>query len=99
MLRQPNRASPGLHRSYIDDNSRQPDSRHVLLRVNITVPVPFKATISAKNQVMIYLGSDGQKAVEINGVTIKFLDVPEVKHELTSVERGQFHQIIFSIVN
>ena len=37
LLRQPNRASPGLHRSYIDDNSRQPDSRHVLLRVNITL--------------------------------------------------------------
>jgi hypothetical protein len=92
--------SPGM--SGVDDSPSLSGFDVMLtvpIKVQANVPVPFKATISAKNQVMIYLGSDGQKTVEINGVTIKFLDVPEVKHELTSVERGQFHQIIFSIVN
>ncbi len=69
------------------------------IEVEAGVAVHFKATIANVNQVMTYIKSGGKKTVETNGIIATFFDVSEVNSEqTTTVEQGQFHQIIFSII-
>ena len=56
--------------------------------------VLLKATITGSD--IVRYGSGGRKKVETNGMTVLFFNTPGVYSGVTTVEHGQFDEIIFS---
>ena len=66
----------------------------VPIKVQADVVVHLKATITGRENCRI--GSRGEKKVETNGITVHFFNTPGEHSGETSVEQGQFDEIIFS---
>ena len=66
----------------------------VPIKVQADVVVHLKATITGCENSRI--GSKGKKKVETNGITVNFFKTPGEHSGETSVEQGQFDEIIFS---
>jgi hypothetical protein len=68
----------------------------VPLKVEANVAVHLRATITGCGVLgLISAGINGRKKVETNGITVNFFDTPCRHSTVTSVENGQFDQIIF----
>ncbi len=66
----------------------------VPIKVQADVVVHLKVTITGRENCRI--GSRGGKKVETNGITVHFFNTPGEHSGETSVEQGQFDEIIFS---
>ncbi len=66
----------------------------VPIKVQANVIVHMKSTTTGYRTFRI--GSEGQKTVETKGIIVNFSDTPGVCDSQTSVEKGQFDEIIFS---
>ncbi len=79
-------------------NSRSISGFDVMLPVPVKVHpndvVHLKATITGRGDYQI--GSGGKKKVQTNGITVNFFNTPGKHSGETSVEEGQFDEIIFS---
>ncbi len=66
----------------------------VPIKVQADVVVHLKVTMTGRENCRI--GSRGEKKVETNGITVNFFNTPGEHCGETSVEQGQFDEIIFS---
>ena len=69
----------------------------VPIKVQANFVVQLKATITSwQYPNSYYFGIKGRKAVETNGIMVNFFNTPGVHSSATTVEQGQFDEIIFS---
>ncbi len=66
----------------------------VPIRVQANTAVHMKSTVTGYRTFRI--GSEGQKTVETKDITVTFFDTPGVRDSQTTVEQGQFNEVIFS---
>ena len=64
------------------------------IQVQANTVVQLKATITGPD--LDLMGWNGKKVVETNGITVNFFNTPGIHSSNTTVEQGQFDDIIFS---
>ena len=81
----------------------QRDNREILgfdvmlpvpVKVQANVVVQLKATLTRFN--VENIGLEGKRRIETNGITVNFFKTPGVHYSDTTVQQGQFDEIIFS---
>ena len=69
----------------------------VPIKVQANFVVQLKATVTGlRFPSKYYFGIKGRKAVETNGIMVIFFNTPGVHSSATTVEQGQFDEIVFS---
>ena len=66
------------------------------IQVQTNAVVQLRAAIYITSGNFMSSGLRGRKKIEINGVTVNFFDTPGVRTSNTTVQEGQFDEIIFS---